>query len=139
RLFVPNNTVLAVVGNLPIAEMEARVREVFADVPRGEEPPPPPPPPRPLPKSVEIERELDVKEAYLFLGAAGPNYQSDGQYAADVLAEILGQGIHPLLSGTLRGGRRVLVNSARMDYIALKQAGAFVAVLTLEPKNLPAA
>jgi len=139
RLFVPNNTVLAVVGNVPIAEMEARVREVFADVPRGPEPPPPPPRPRPLSKTVEITRELDVEEAYLFLGAAGPDYEDDGQYAADVLAEILGQGVNPMLAGALRGGRRVLVNSARMDYIALKRAGAFVAVLTLEPKNLSVA
>lgn len=139
RLFVPNNAVLAVVGDLPIAEMEARVRETFADVPRGPDPPPPLPRPQPLPKTVEIERAMDVDEAYLFIASAGPDYGDDGQYAADILAEILGQGIRPMLAAALREGRRVIANSARMEYVALKRAGAFVAVLTLEPKNLSAA
>jgi len=139
RLFVPNNAVLAVVGDLPIAEMEARVREVFADIPRGPDPPLPLPRPRPLPKTVEIERTMDVDEAYLFIASAGPDYGDEGQYAADILAEILGQGIRPMLAAALQEGRRVLANSARMEYVALKRAGAFVALITLEPKNLSAA
>ncbi|MCX6565094.1 MAG: pitrilysin family protein [Candidatus Aminicenantes bacterium] len=138
RLFVPNNAVIAVVGNLPLSEMETRVREVFSDVTRGEEPPAPPERAQPLPKTMEIERELDVDEAYLLIGALGPDYGDSGQYAADVLTQVLGQGINPMLAGALNGGRRVLVNSAQMDYIALKRAGVFVAYLTLEPKNLSA-
>jgi len=139
RLFVPNNAVIAVVGNLPLSEMETRVREVFSDVPRGEDPPAPPERARPLRETVEIERELDVDEAYLLIGVLGPDYNDPGQYAADILTQILGQGLHPMLAGALKGGRRVLVNSAWMDYIALKRAGAFVAYITMEPKNLPAA
>jgi len=139
RLFVPNNTVIAVVGNLPLSEMETRVREVFSDVPRGGEPPDPPERARPLRKTVEIERELDVDAAYLLIGALGPDYNDAGQYAADLLAQVLGQGLHPMLMGAFRGGRSILVNSAWMDYIALKRAGVFVAYLTLDPKNLRSA
>lgn len=139
RLFVPNNAVLAVVGDLPISEMEVRVREVFAGVPRGPEPPPALPLPPPPVESVEIERTMDVGEAYVFIGFPGPDYEDDGQYAADLLAEILGQGIRPLLAAALRDGRRVLAHTARMEYVALKRAGAFVAVLTCEPKNAASA
>jgi zinc protease len=139
RLFVPNNAVLAIVGNLPLEEMEARVRETFGALPRGENPPPPPDPPHPLSGIVEVTREMDVDEAYLLLGALGPDYNDPGQYAADLLTQILGQGIRPLLAGALKSGPRDLVNSAQMTYIALKRAGAFVAYFTLDPKFLPAA
>ncbi len=139
RLFVPNNAVLAVVGNRPLSEMEAQVREVFADVPRGEDPPPAPAEPAPFTGIVEVEQEMDVEEAYLLVGALGPDYNDPGQYAADVLTQILGQGLHPMLAGALRSGQRNLVNSAQMTYIALKRAGALVAYLTLDPKFLPAA
>jgi len=139
RLFVPNNAALAIVGNLPVAEMEARVRAVFGVVPRGEPPPALPERPRPLEKAVEVVKELDVDEAYLIIGVQGPDYNDPGQYAADVLTQVLGQGINPMLAVALKGGRRNLVNSAQMTYIALKRAGAFVAYLTLDPKNLAAA
>lgn len=139
RLFVPNNAVLAVVGNLPLEEMEARVREAFAAVPRGPAPPPPPDRPRPLSGIVEVEREMDVEEAYLILGAIGPDYSDPGQYAADLLTQILGQGLRPLLAGALKSGQRELVNSAQMTYVTLKRAGAFVAYFTLDPKFVPAA
>jgi predicted Zn-dependent peptidase len=139
RFFGPNNTALAVVGNLPIVEMEERVRAVFGPVPRREPPPAPPERPRPLEKTVEVVKELDIDEAYLIIGALGPDYNDPGQYAADVLTQVLGQGINPMLAGAMKGGRRNLVNSAQMTYIALKRAGAFVAYLTLDPKNMAAA
>ncbi len=139
RLFVPNNTVIAVVGNLPVSEMETRVREIFSDIPRGPEPPPPPERARPLPETVEIERELDVGEAYLLIGTLGPDYNDPGQYAADVLTQVLGQGIHPMMTVALKSGGRARINSVQMTYIALKRAGAFVSYLTLEPKGLPTA
>jgi predicted Zn-dependent peptidase len=119
--------------------MEARVRAVFGPVPRREPPPAPPERPRPLEKTVEVVKELDIDEAYLIIGALGPDYNDPGQYAADVLTQVLGQGINPMLAGALKGGRRNLVNSAQMTYIALKRAGAFVAYLTLDPKNMAAA
>lgn len=139
RLFVPNNAVLAVVGNLPLQEMESRIRQAFSDIPRGEDPPPPPERPNPISGIIEVEQELDVEEAYLLLGALGPDYSDPGQYAADVLTQVLGQGLHPMLAGALKSGQRNLVNSAQMTYIALKRAGAFVAYFTLDPKFLPAA
>ncbi|MBN1938024.1 MAG: insulinase family protein, partial [Candidatus Aminicenantes bacterium] len=65
RFFVPNNAVLAVVGNLSLEEMEASIRQTFAGIPRGDNPPQPPERPRPVSGIIEVEKELDVQEAYL--------------------------------------------------------------------------
>jgi zinc protease len=137
--FVPSAMALAVVGDFKIAEMEARVKDVFGPVPGVPPLAAPLPKPAPLPKTVEIELERDVEEAYLVIGAAGPDYNDPDQYAADVLIQALGQGLNPMLNIALRGGRRDLIHSVQMSYTALKKAGVFIVYLTLDPQNLAAA
>jgi predicted Zn-dependent peptidase len=140
RFFVPGNSVLSIVGDFALADMEARVKTVFGDVPKADLPAPAAPLEKPAPpaRTVEIEEALDVDEGYLVIGVAGPDYNDPDQHAADVLTQCLGQGIYPLLLKPLRSPRD-LVNSATMTFIALKKAGAFVIYLTLDPKNIPAA
>ncbi len=136
--FHPANCALAVVGDFTIKDMEDKVRAVFGTIKRE------PFTPQKFEnvivpeKAIEIEQELDVQEAYLVIGMAGPDYNSSDQYAMDVLAEILGRGIRPLLSVTLRG-QRDLVNGVSMSYATLKYSGANLVYFTLEPKNLNAA
>lgn len=139
RLFVPANAALSVVGDFGLDDMEARVRAVFGPLPRGEFKPAPLSPPALLPKTVEIDLEMDVEEGYLVVGTAGPDYNSPDQYASDVLTQALGRGLSPKLVQALRGGRRDLVSSVTMSYIALKKAGAFVVYASLDPKNMEAA
>ncbi|MCX6559993.1 MAG: pitrilysin family protein [Candidatus Aminicenantes bacterium] len=139
RFFVPANTALAVVGDFGLDEMEAKVREVFGSLPRSDFKPAPLAAPAPLPKTVEIHLERDVEEGYLVIGAAGPDYNNPDQFASDVLTEALGHGLSPKLVQALRGGRRDLVNSVSMNYIALKRAGAFLVYAALDPKNMDAA
>ncbi len=139
RLFVPANAALAVVGDFGLDDMEARVRAVFGPLPKTDFRPAPLPSPPPLPKTVTIELERDVEEGYLVIGTAGPDYNSPDQYASDVLTEALGRGLSPKLVQALRGGRRDLVNSVTMSYIALKKAGAFIVYASLDPKNMEAA
>ena len=135
--FVPANASLAVVGDFVLKDMEDKVRACFGSVPRTEFVPvrfDPPPAPE---KAVEIERELDVQEAYLVIGVPGPGYNSDDQYGGDILAQILGRGINPMLYRPLKSPRD-LVNTAGMMYVTLKHGGAFLAYLTLEPKTMAA-
>lgn len=135
--FVPANASLAVVGDFVLKDMEDKIRAEFGPVPRTEFAPrrfDPPAQPR---KAVEIEEELDVKEAYLVLGTLGPDYNSEDQYGGDVLAQILGRGINPMLYRPLKGPRD-LVNTAGMMYVTLKHGGAFLAYLTLEPRTIQA-
>jgi zinc protease len=134
--FVPGNVALAVVGDLPIETMEAKVRAVFGPVPRGA----ParysrPEKARLLEKSVEIRDEIDVKEAYLAIGFVGPDYNDRNRYAVDLLAEILGRGINPMLNSALRA-RRDLVQTVSMSYVPLRSAGIIMAVFSLDPKDI---
>ncbi len=112
--FVPVAMALAVVGDFAIADMEAKVRAVFGPVPPAEPAGGSLPEPAPLAKTVEIEIERDVEEAYLFIGAAGPSYNDPDQYAAELLARALGQGLNPMLNIALRGGRRDLIHTVQM-------------------------
>jgi len=136
--FVPAATTLAVVGDFALADMEAKVRACFGPVPKAEPVPTRIDLPAPLPKTVEIEQELDVKEAYLVIGAAGPDYNSPDQYAVDLLTEILGRGISPMLYRPLKGNRD-LINTASMSYITLKRSGAIAVYLTLDLRRVAAA
>lgn len=136
--FVPGNMALAVVGDFNLKDMEAKARAVFGTVPKTDFTPVPFAPPPPLRKTVEIEEALDVQEAYLVIGTAGPDFNNTDQYASDILTEILGRGISPLLYRPLKG-QRDLINTVGMTYITLAHGGAFEVFITLEPKRLAAA
>jgi predicted Zn-dependent peptidase len=136
--FIPGNCALAVVGDFNVKNMEDKVRAAFGTLPKTEFTPAKFSPPPPLRKSVEIEETLDVQEAYLVIGTAGPDFNNTDQYASDILTEILGRGISPLLYRPLKG-QRDLINTAGMSYITFAHGGAFEVYLTLEPKRLAAA
>ena len=136
--FVPSATALAVVGDFELTAMEALVRTTFDPLPKVDPPISRLEAPAPPAKAIEIEEALDVKEAYLAIGAPAPDYNSPDQYAADLLTEILGRGISPMLCRPLKAARD-LINTVSMSYIALKRAGAFAVYLTLPPKRVPAA
>jgi len=139
RYFVPPNCALAVVGDFSLQDMEARVRQVFGEV-TGEAPPPRDfAPAKPPEKSADLEVEMDVQKAYLVIAAPAPDFNSPEQYAMDVLTEILGRGVHPLLYSALNQGPRKLVETLQLAYQSHRYGGAVLAFLTLEPKNLSAA
>jgi zinc protease len=134
--FVPANCALAVVGDIPITVMEDKVRVVFGSVPSAAAPRSP----RPakaglLKKSVEIREEMDVKEAYLAIGFVGPDYNHGDQFAVDLLVEILGRGVNPMLNSALRA-RRSLVQTTTMSYVPLRSGGIVMAIFTLDPKDI---
>ena len=136
--FVPSNCVLAIVGDFAIAEMEEKVKTIFADI-QGE----PFTPPNyeiaiPLKDKREIEEKMDVNMAYLVLGYNAPDYNDPDQFAVDVLAEILGRGINPMLYHPLME-RRIYVNSISMNYLAHKYGGAILIYFVMEPKYIKTA
>jgi zinc protease len=140
--FVPGNCALAVVGDLSIEDMEGKVRAVFGTVrdrnlERGGPYVRPAGPGKAglLGKSVEIREEMDVKEAYLAIGFVGPDYGHPDRYAVDLLVEILGRGINPMLNSALRT-RRDLVQTVSMNYVPLMYGGIVMAVFTLDPRDV---
>jgi zinc protease len=133
--FVPANSALAVVGDFAIREMEAAVRAVFGGLPPGSPNNAVFPKAAVLDKRVEIRQEMDVGEAYLAIGFVGPDYDHPDRFAAEILTEIMGRGVNPLLNSALRS-RRDLVQTVTMNYAALKSGGVFLALFTLAPRDL---
>jgi predicted Zn-dependent peptidase len=136
--FVPSNCALAIVGDFEINEMEEKVKEIFADIQGESFHPPTYEMAIPLKDKLEIEEEMDVKMAYLVFGYNAPDYNDPNQFAVDVLTEILGRGINPMLNHPLLE-RRVYVNSINMSYLAHKYGGAILIYLVMEPKYIKTA
>ena len=135
RYFTPGNSSLAIVGDLSLKQAENMVREVFGGLAEGEFKPTPFPLAPPLKKKVEIEHNMDVNLGYLVIGLTGPHYNDPDQYALDVLSEIFGRGINPMLYHPL-GQRRIQVSSVLMGYSAYKCGGAIVIQIALDAKSL---
>jgi zinc protease len=136
KFFVPANAALAVVGDFEVADMEGRVRAVYGDLPKTPFVPTAIPKASRLEKPVEINRTMDVQEATLVLGWAAPDSEQTDQYGLDVLTEICGRGVNPLLNSVLRGGRHDLVKTLAMNYIAHRFGGVVLVIMTLDPDKV---
>ena len=136
KYFVTGNCAIAAVGDFAGADMEKLVREIFGPLPKAEAPADALPPAVPLKKSVSQRLERDVKDGYLYLGFAAPDYNSGDQYAVNVLTEVLGRGVNPLLPALLRSERDIL-QTVDMAYLANRYAGAIVVSIRADPKDIP--
>jgi len=136
--FVPSNGSLAIVGDFAVGEMEKKVKDVFGPLESRGLSPKKIEKIQKLKRTIEIEKEMDVNQAYLVIGMLAPDYNHPDQFAADVLTEILGRGVAPLLNFALRG-RRKLADSLAMNYISLKYGGAMLIYITCDPNLLKAA
>ncbi len=138
KYFMPANCALAIVGDFDTEQMEQKIKAMFGKLENNgftlqefEKV-------RPLDKNIEIEEEMDVNTGYLIIGTLGPDYNDEDQYDVDVLVEILGRGVIPLLNQPLRG-QRELVNTISMGFGAYKYGGIIYLYLTLDPKKITAA
>jgi zinc protease len=138
KYFVPANCALAMVGDFDIEEMEKKINAAFGALENNgfaaqkfEQV-------RPLKKDIEIEEEMDVNIGYLMIGMIGPDYNNEDQFAMDVLTEVLGRGVIPIINYSLRG-RRKLVETVSMGYGAYKYGGLITIYMTLDPKKMKAA
>ena len=138
RFFVPGNCALAVVGDSGLANMEEMVRRVFGGLPAA-------PFERPEYEMAEgssggadREVEMDVRKSYLVIAVPAPDLGSADQYAVDLLTEVIGRGVNPMLYSALAGRRR-LAETLSMTYQPLRCGGAILIYLTQDPKDQPAA
>ncbi len=138
RYFVPPNCGLAVVGDRPLAELERLVTEIFGAVPKAAPPDSAFPRVPTPPKIVEIREERDVKSGYLVLAFPAPDYDSPDQYAFELLVEVLGRGVNPLLNSVLHGTRD-LAESVTMGYLSERFGGAALVTISGDPRTISAA
>jgi zinc protease len=136
KYFVPANCAIAVVGDFNRSEMEEKVRAFFSGI-QGEAPSRAKiEPALPSEKGIDLDVEMDVQKAYLVIAVQAPDFNSPDQYSLDVLTEILGRGINPLLYSALNRGPRRSIETLSMAYMAHKYGGALMVFITLDPKNL---
>jgi predicted Zn-dependent peptidase len=135
RHIVPANCSLAVVGDLSLRDMEEKVRQIFGELKATSYEKPKYGPALPLEKEVDLEVEMDVRKAYLVIAAQAPDYNHPDQYAIDVLTEVFGRGVDPMLFTALSQRRR-LAETITMAYQAHRYGGAVLVYLTLDPKDL---
>lgn len=135
---IPSNCALAIVGDFIIEEMEEKVKKVFGPLENKKLIPSKFEKIQKLEKTIEIEREMDVNQAYLVIGTLAPDYNNPDQYAMDILTEIVGRGVNPMLNYPLRGKRK-LAHSISMSYISLKYSGAILIYLILDEKFVKSA
>lgn len=133
--FVPSNCSLAVVGDFNLEEMVKKIKHVFGPIENRKFIPSQLAKVKVLKKSIAIKKEMDVNQAYLVIGMLGPDYNDKDQYSVDLLTQIMGRGINPMLNYPLRG-RRKLVHSISMSFSALKYGGAILIFLTLDRKTI---
>jgi len=126
QYFVPNNTILAIVGDIAADEAFSAVERVFGAWPRGDvpasKPTDPPPPTRRLivvdkPDAVQTE----IRVGQLAIPRKHPDY-----LAFDIAVKILGGEGANRLHRVLRS-ERGLTYGAEADAQSFKQAGDFVA------------
>jgi len=135
NFFVPENCALVVVGDISLADVEDKINNIFGSLQSTNFSPPKFDKIITLKKTVEINTEMDINIGYLAIGVSGPDYNSKDHYAMDILTEILGRGINPMLYNPLIK-KRIFVNSMRMGYSAHKYGGSIFIYLALKPQQL---
>jgi zinc protease len=126
RYFIPNNIVLAVVGDVTSQEAFATAEKVFGSWPRGEVPAPATmQPPQPTRRVVIIDKpdsvQTEIRVGQLAIPRKHPDY-----LAWDLAVKILGGEGANRLHRVLRS-ERGLTYGASADTESMKQAGDFVA------------
>jgi zinc protease len=138
QYFVPANCALAVVGDFSMEDMREKITAQFGSLENKGFTPPKFEKVIPIKKDVEIEKEMDVNTGHLMIGKMGPDYNDKDQYVMDVLVEVLGRGVIPMLNQPLRGTRE-LVETLSMGFGSYKYGGIIYVYMTLEPKKMKSA
>lgn len=134
-MYVPNNLVLTIVGDIDQSEAYFIVKEKFGKLKRGSL--------APIVATLEplqmserrLIEEAEVGIAYLCLGFHGPAISDHDLYPIDVLAIILGQGKSSRLYRELKANKR-LVHSITAWSHTPKDPGIFGINVLLDADNL---
>lgn len=135
RYFAPGAMALVLMGDIDVAEAEKEVRRLFGGdstaapaavvLPRA----------APLAENVEILERMDIRQAHLFVGFQAPAMDDEDKATMDVLNQILGKGVQPLLYSALNRQRELALEFS-MNYLTMKQGGAVVIHVKTDEKNV---
>jgi len=81
-----------------------------------------------------VELRMRVSDTYLLAGLPAPEYNHPDRLPMDLLAELAGQGLSPLLYQAF-SGQPDLISSARFHYFSHEQTGlVFISVTSSEDR-----
>jgi len=135
QYFIPNNCSIAVVGDYKITEVELKIKQTFSALSKGIKPSRSFSQVKPLKKNIFEEHEIDVKQSRLIIALSAPDFNHPDRLPVNVLTQILGQGINPMLGSALRVRKR-LVERLSMSYFAQQHGGSIIIHLSMEPGNV---
>ncbi|HID11435.1 MAG TPA: insulinase family protein [Candidatus Latescibacteria bacterium] len=134
KFHVPNNMVLAAVGNFPEGEFSEMVRETLGSLPQGPLPDPAAgePPVRAEPEEAFERRESQA--VWVALGYPAPPLTDRGYAAMEVLDAILGGSMDSRLFVSVRDTRG-LAYQVGSSYIAMGSPSLFLVYLGTRPEQ----
>ncbi|MGH7256713.1 MAG: M16 family metallopeptidase, partial [Nitrospirales bacterium] len=133
REYLPNQTILAIVGDLTVEQARAQVRKFFGDWPRGDAPPRKTPAPNGLDRTVTQFIDRGLTQATIMLGHVGVRRGDPDYYAVSVMNYILGSGgFASRLMDTIRD-KQGLAYGVFSSFEANLMPGAFV--VSLQTRN----
>ncbi len=125
KYFSPDNSALVVVGKFSPKDLEESLKQIFSDLkPGGKKVSRVPPGHKSLNPSQLVELKMNVADTYLMAALAGPEYNNPDRIGLDLLSEMLGYGLYPLLYSAF-AGQTDLVSSINLHYLSHDRAGFF--------------
>lgn len=133
--FRPDNAALVVVGEVKTENLRKVTGQIFSDLRSGGGRSARPDLPRKFPDSGPlIELRMKVSDTYIMAGLPAPEYHSPDRPPMDMLSELAGQGLSPLVYQAF-AGQPDLIYSARFHYFSHERAGLiFIAVTSREDR-----
>ena len=121
----PNNTIIAVVGDVKEKEIIALLNGYFKDWKRAEQPVQPSPVPPKVDRTTVLKLEKNITQANIVMGRIGISRQDPDYYAVSVMNYILGGGgFTSRLMDNIRDNRGLAYDVHSM-FSAQKEPGAF--------------
>jgi zinc protease len=124
QYYVPNNMVVAVVGDIDTDTVIRQVKELFKKAKPAELPGAPEFEIPVLSQVKQVQETMQVDQNYVYLGFPAPSQYSSDAPALTVLSVILGEGQSSRLYRDLREERK-LINTVSAGYQAYRQIGMF--------------
>lgn len=128
--FCPDRAALVVVGQFDHSHLQAEIKRLFSDLRPGSKPV------RhstlsfnSLKSGTRVEIKMKVSDTYLLAGLVAPDYNHPDRLPMDMLSEIVGRGLNPLIYQAF-AGQSDLITSARFNYLSHEQAGLIFISLT---------
>ena len=134
KLYVPNNMVLVVAGNVVAEEIFALAREFYGDMPAQPVPAPEYVPVPVLDDVVFWEEERPIQQSYVLLAHPAPGVNTWDGAALDMISIVLGQGRASRLYRRLIEEEGI-VNSVSASYVGFSNIGMFGIWAELDPAN----